>query len=659
MAGTPPLPERERASTVSGAKPAALVILGALSIVFSWWTWQEGAYFGTVMLPGLIALCCVTAMITGAAPWHVDFRQARAAAVTLAALVGLGLWTLLSAFWSPAPDVAVFDAQRVFGYALVFVLGLLLCNLLGSRRQLSLAPVVVAAALGGVATIVALVSSQDPRSLLEYDGTLDYPLGYRNANAAFFAIALFPALGLAAERGLDKRLRAAATGTATLCISLFLLCQSRGSAPAIVLAVVVYLLLSPVRVRALSWLVLAAVPAVLAFPTLTELYIAVNDSGLSRSVDEMHNVGLFVAIVAIAGVVVGALGTLLEDRLPSLGIGTAAANRWVAVILTVVAVAGATVFVSAVGDPVDWVGQRIDEIREGGSPGASGVSRFSLNASSNRYDLWRVAVDDFTEDPLLGDGAGGFRYTYTQKREVSHQDARDAHSVELELLAELGLPGLTLLIVLLVAGTAAVTRARRLGPSAAGLGAITVASGTYWLAHSSIDWFWPYPALTAPVMMMLGAACAPAALALHPASKRSWRPWLIGSLVILALSAVPPFLSERYVNNAYSGWRDDIGRAYDDLGRAQSLNPLSDGPLLAEGAIARAVGDRTRALSAFRKAAAKRPEEWAAHYLIAALEADSDLPVARNEITVALRLNPLSKPVRKLARKLEARDDPG
>lgn len=655
MAGTPPLPERERASTVSGAKPAALVLLGALSIVFSWWTWQEGAYFGTVMLPGLIVLCCVTAMITGVAPWHADFRHSRAVTVTLVALVGLGLWTLVSAFWSPAPDVAVFDAQRLFGYALVFLLGLWLCNLLGSRMKLSLAPVVVAAAIGGVAVIVGLLSSENPRSLLEIDGTLDYPLGYRNANAAFFAIALFPALGLAAERGLDKRLRAAALGTATLCISLFLLCQSRGSAPAIVLAVVVYLLLSPVRVRAFSWLLLAAVPAVLIFPSLAELYVAVSDDGLGRSIDEMHNAGVVVAIAAITGVVLGALAALFEDRLPGLGSNTAASNRRVALLLAVLAVAGAIGFVSAVGDPVDWVGQRVDEIREGGDAPTSEGSRFSLNASSDRYDLWRVAVDDFTEDPLLGDGAGGYQYTYAQKREVSYQDARDAHSVELELLAELGLPGLTLLIVALVAAATAVTRARRLGSSVAGLGAITLASGTYWLAHSSIDWFWPYPGATAPVMMMLGAACAPAALALRPASKRKWRPWLIGGLVILALSAVPPFLSERYVDNAYAGWRDDIGRAYDDLGRAQSLNPLSDGPLLAEGAIARAAGDRTRALSAFRKAAAKRPEEWAAHYLIAVLEADSDPLLARNEINVALELNPLSEPVRQLARELSRR----
>ena len=75
----------------------------------------------------------------------------------------------------------------------------------------------------GCATVVALITADMPRDLLEIDGTLDYPLGYRNANAAFFAIALFPAVGLAADRELDWRLRGLALGTATLCIDLVLL----------------------------------------------------------------------------------------------------------------------------------------------------------------------------------------------------------------------------------------------------------------------------------------------------------------------------------------------------------------------------------------------------------------------------------------------------
>ena len=108
----------------------------------------------------------------------------------------------------------------------------MVCNLLGPRMKLSLLPLAFAGAFAGVATIIALHGADRALDVLETDGTLDYPLGYRNANAAFFAIAMFPALGLASDRDLDWRLRALALGTATLCIDLFLLSQSRASIPA-------------------------------------------------------------------------------------------------------------------------------------------------------------------------------------------------------------------------------------------------------------------------------------------------------------------------------------------------------------------------------------------------------------------------------------------
>ena len=52
-------------------------------------------------------------------------------------------------------------------------------------------------------------------------------------------------------------------------------------------------------------------------------------------------------------------------------------------------------------------------------------------------------------------------------------------------------------------------RARRLGPDPALVSIVALTAGAYWLAHASLDWFWPYPALTAPVFALLGSACAP------------------------------------------------------------------------------------------------------------------------------------------------------
>ena len=137
----------------------------------------------------------------------------------------------------------------------------------------------------------------------------------------------------------------------------------------------------------------------------------------------------------------------------------------------------------------------------------------------------------------------------------------------------------------------------------------------------------------------------------HP-GKQSWRRWLIVAAVVLAIVAIPPLLSERYVNSAYEGWRDDPEQAYSDLDAAHSIYPLSDTPLLVEGAIARELGDEERAIEALADAVDFRPWEWAGHFLLAELYADSNPLLARNEARIALELNPRSERVQDLAAEL-------
>jgi hypothetical protein len=640
------------ARQTSRLEPAAWLALVLLTFVWAWWAWQKGAYFGVVLLPGAILLCVATVLLVRFAPWRADLRLSRPVLVALGALGALGCWALLSALWSPAPDVAVADGQRILVYALCFGLGIGLCNLLGPRMKLSLVPLAAAGAFAGVVTVFTLITGDAPDELLENTGTLEFPLGYRNAEAAFFGIALFPALGLAADRELDWRLRAGGVATATLCIDLFLLAQSRAAVPAMALALVVYTLLSPFRMRALGWLGVALLPALPILPALTALFHAA-DPGLGPNVvDEMHRAGAIAAITALAGLGLGALVCRFEDRIPVIGTESARLNRRVGQGVAGLAIALAALFVVAVGDPVNWLEARADEFQSG-SPDLSGhSSRFTFNLGSDRYDIWRVAVDDALADPLFGDGGGGFQYSYTRSRETPTQNVRDAHSVELETLSEFGLVGLALLLAALAAAATGVIRAARLGPSAASLSAVALASGTYWFVHSSVDWFWAYPAITAPVMALMGSACAPAVRALGRISTRRSRGWLIGGLAVLAVSAIPPWLSERYVDDAYAAWRTDLARAYDDLDRARRLNALSATPLLAEGAISRAAGDRERALVALREAAEQRPDEWVAHYLLAELQTTSNRAVARNEIRIALELNPLDARVQALAARL-------
>jgi hypothetical protein len=635
-------------------EPPAWLLLGALAALWSWWAVKSGGFFGVVLLPGTVALCAVALLLAWTARWRGRLRNSGATIVSLAALIALGAWAAVSAAWSPAPDAAIADGQRVLVYALAFGLGVWLCNLLGDRMHLALLPLAVAGAFAGTFVVVSMLTGDHPSRFLDVDGTLEFPFGYRNANAAFFAIAFWPALGLASRSGTDWRLRAAALSAATLCLDLAMLSQSRGALLAGGASLCVYLLFARERARRLGWLALAALPALLTLPALSDLYQAANADPLRETLGELRGAARAAALTAALSLVLGAGTALLGRRLPASRRRVAIANRAALAGLVLAVLGGSIVFAAVVGNPLDWLGQRIGQFQSGEEAHLSGqATRFSLNAATTRGELWRVALQDAGDRPLLGDGAGGYRYHYLRERHAdSPRAVDDAHSVELEILSELGIPGLTLFVCAIGAAGVGAMRARRIGNDRAWLSITAVTAGTYWLVHTSVDWFWPYPGITAPVLALLGSSCAPALRAGDAAPRGYGRRLLAVGAAVLAVSAVPPFLSERYVNNAYDEWPSNLSRAYDDLDRARSLNPLSIDPILAEGAIARADGDRRRAIRAFGEAAEERPQEWAAHYLLAQLYARGSPRLAREQIAIAHRQDPHNPDVAALRERL-------
>src|SRR5207248_6417843 len=69
-------------------------------------------------------------------------------------------------------------------------------------------------------------------------------------------------------------------------------------------------------------------------------------------------------------------------------------------------------------------------------------------AGANRPHYWHVAWKEYTLNPLTGSGAGTFDSYWLHYRPVS-SFARDAHSLYVETLAELGPLGLALVVLAL------------------------------------------------------------------------------------------------------------------------------------------------------------------------------------------------------------------
>jgi O-antigen ligase len=112
-----------------------------------------------------------------------------------------------------------------------------------------------------------------------------------------------------------------------------------------------------------------------------------------------------------------------------------------------------------------------------------------LLVGENRPHYWRVAWREVEMNRLLGSGAGTFERYWLHYRTIG-SFARDAHSLYLETLAELGPIGLVLLLVALGLPLA-LLRGRR-DPL------LATAAGAYvaYLVHTGVDWDWELPAVT-------------------------------------------------------------------------------------------------------------------------------------------------------------------
>jgi O-antigen ligase len=124
--------------------------------------------------------------------------------------------------------------------------------------------------------------------------------------------------------------------------------------------------------------------------------------------------------------------------------------------------------------------------------GQERLSRIDLRGQ-NRPKYWRVSLGAFKEHPLRGAGAGAFAKLWARKRPVA-EDVTEGHSLYLETLAELGLVGGILLVVVLVSALAPFLLGLRGGTRP--LSAASFAAAVVWMLHSGLDWDWEMPVLS-------------------------------------------------------------------------------------------------------------------------------------------------------------------
>jgi hypothetical protein len=563
-------------------------------------------------------------------------------------LAGIAVLSVISTGWASDDSRAMFDGVRAMGYTGLFALVVIVTRRWQGRRWLQ------GIALGfGAVAVIALATRFIPGLpggdeqlgglIPSARGRLSYPIGYWNGLAACMAIAvvLFAWWGAtSAKRGV----RAAAIGLIPLCSLVVYLASSRGGVAAGLIGLAALVAFSPRRARIIAGFVPAAVGSgllVLIASRQHDLLDGLDTSTATHQGTKM--VFVSIAICLLVAVVRWALDSPIERLEVSRQVAQwSAAGVVVCAIVALIAISPA---------------KRLDEFNDPPSTGTStgaGIvaSHLSSGNGSGRYQFWDTAVHAFKDEPLRGVGAGGYGIYWNQHGTIA-QTVRDAHSLFLESLAELGILGFALVVGFLGLGLFEGVR-RSLGRGGGGseLAAATLAVLATGIASAAIDWTWEIPVVFGPVVIALALLTGRGTMVVYEPAETAARTrstslfgWGVATLVAGWLAICTAGLVfggqlelDRSQNAAADGRLADAAQDARDAG---TLEPWSAAPPLQLGLVEELAGDLPEARKQLERAARKSPQDWTTYVLLARVQTkQGDIGAAQASLARARKLNP-------------------
>ncbi|HYH60481.1 MAG TPA: O-antigen ligase family protein [Solirubrobacterales bacterium] len=283
---------------------------------------------------------------------------------------------------------------------------------------------------------------------------------------------------------------------------------------------------------------------------------------------------------------------------------------------------------------------------------ASRIQQVTDIGSSGRYQQWQSALDAHQSEPLTGIGAGTFEFWWSRNGLYGGY-VRDAHSLYMEALGELGLPGLFLIgaFVLSVLAMSAV-RVLKAPPDertirAGGLGACAA-----FAFAAGIDWMWELSVLPAAFLLIAGANLSPwkpgvgSAAASAPSTLRRIIPRVgvgLGGLAAIAIIWMPLASSLELGSSQRAFNEGNLQGAYDAAKRAEGLEPFAAGPRLQQALVLERAGLIKEAVGAAQASVERAPTDWRPRLILARLQAiDGQTDLAVQSYREARELNPYS-----------------
>ena len=564
-------------------------------------------------------------------------------------IVALALLSALSSFWSGSIELSVTEGDRVLVYLGVFLAAFLIAQTDQRRQRFAEGVAIGLIAVG----LLSLFSRLLPHVIevsqsLGTGARLRYPLDYWNANGVVFGYAVALILWMS-RRSLTPALRWIAVASLPALLLALYFTYSRGGLLALLVACGCLLVLSRDRLWLLATLAIGAVatvPAILAVQARRSL--ADNLVG-QAAVDQ----GVTVLAILAAGTLLAlALFAGLrrlesrEDGLTTRAVQLSRDRR----VLKGVALAAA---ILAIGAVIAIGGRAWDQFS---SPdlqfSPTPEEHFGDLSGAGRHEFWRVAVDAFGEEPLVGHGAGTYQFSWNELRSMP-MPVRDAHSLFLEAFTELGLVGgflvLAMVGVLLWTGFAAWRAARgRQRELYAALLAVSLA----FTVGAAIDWFWEIASVGIVFFLATGVLvagrCAQLVRARATANgqpqQRRFGLAVAGLAIawVTALGLVGPLLVDRELSaSKAAAVAGNVPSAVDHADTARSIEPWAATPYVQLGLLAQAQGDYVTAAGRMSQAINREDRNWILYYLRAKIEQEAgQTAAARADLREAQRLNP-------------------
>ena len=560
---------------------AALVVLGlGAGVSPFFFTYYDASKWVPIGL-GVAIVCAITIVMR-------PRRPAGPAALSLVGLLGLGILSLSSSAWAESVENAVVSGNRWLVYGALLLLLLALVS--HDRRSAVLMGAVSLGICAVALSVLVRLLGDDPGSLF-LNGRLNSPLGYINGEGCLFAMGVWPGVAIAESR----RGPAAGAGLAlaTLMACLAVLSQSRGTAIALAASLVAVFALVPGRTRRGYAMLLLAAGVAAAAPSLLHVYEHRVLGAIHPG--DAHAAGRAALFAALAVGALWALATRALDGIPErtrTRAGTVGSRLLLVPVLAVLVLALASFHrIESEASKQYHAFIHLSEPGENTTTSATLARTRLLSGAGNRYDYWRIAWRLFEAHPLIGVGAGNYPRYYFARRATT-EDVQQPHSIEMQVLSELGLAGFVLLCAFIGGvGWGAVRMSRGAARSPLRRALTVAAAGTFgvWLVQTSVDWMHLLPGLTAIALASAATLLRPRAQATRSVAQPERRSMparvltgraaaalgisgIVVTLIVAGASLSRQGLADVYRTRAQNELTADPAKALTDAGRSLDID---------------------------------------------------------------------------------------